>query len=153
MEEYKYGTSEYISLHTKLRRTRGSASQHDCVDCGGTAQEWSLPHNANQLDLDVYLPRCKKCHRKYDCNTESAKASYSKNTQKLWDTGVLTKEAVSERSRGNKFAQKYVVPEETKQQIAELYLTGNYTVRALCEKFGLTKSVVWGITKKAKDGV
>lgn len=149
--EYRYGTTKYTSLHTQLRRKRGSSSQFSCVDCGAKAEEWSLPHNENQFDFAIYVPRCRSCHRKYDCNTEEARANYRENAQKLWESGVLTKEALSKRSLGNKFAQRYVVSDEIKEEIATLYLSGGHTVASLCEQFSLTKSVVWTITKAAKD--
>lgn len=71
----------YSTIHFRLKRSRGRASNYGCVDCGGTAQEWSY-NNADpneyhatvaggfsvaySLDLANYEPRCSPCHRRFD---------------------------------------------------------------------------------------
>jgi hypothetical protein len=65
----------YERVHRALRRERGPASAHPCVDCGGPAAEWSLndPVVANDFseDLQRYSPRCRPCHRLYDTEARS----------------------------------------------------------------------------------
>ena len=71
----------YTAAHARVRRVRGSASDHICVDCGGPAREWSYNHQAEEelveeqrngsmltytTDLDCYEPRCAKCHDVFD---------------------------------------------------------------------------------------
>lgn len=67
----------YRTLHSRLTRRRGPASQHPCVDCGGPADHWSYNHagrderlNPDGLpyspDLDAYDPRCAACHGTFD---------------------------------------------------------------------------------------
>lgn len=70
----------YSGMHMRLREQRGSASDHQCVDCGHRAAEWSykggdpderLGENHGRmcpysLDPDYYEPRCVRCHRIYD---------------------------------------------------------------------------------------
>lgn len=80
---YQYGDdiTSYITAHSRLRRLRGPASAHLCVDCGKPARHWSLPHDApNQKvglsnkgkptrfspDPFVYVPRDSSCHKRYD---------------------------------------------------------------------------------------
>jgi hypothetical protein len=78
----KPGPMTYNSLHARLRRVRGAASDLTCVDCGRTADEWSYrggcPDELTEvrerdgramlytLDLSMYDPRCKSCHVKRD---------------------------------------------------------------------------------------
>lgn len=68
------------AIHRRLSRTRGPARNHDCVDCGGPAREWSYNGKddgelmgksgrfevAFSENLDNYEPRCCSCHRKFD---------------------------------------------------------------------------------------
>lgn len=73
----------YTAMHDRLRRARGHARDHGCVDCGGQAAEWSYSGNAiNELyetmpsgarfayssDQSDYEPRCVRCHRVHDGN-------------------------------------------------------------------------------------
>lgn len=77
---YRHGEGGYVSTHTWIRRHRGAASEHACVDCGGSADEWSYEGGSpfEQLDpgrgtpfardLAYYSPRCFRCHRIFDEN-------------------------------------------------------------------------------------
>lgn len=71
----------YTAAHDRVRRVKGSASSHKCVDCGDPAQDWSLSpdcprrrragngKNGNLYispNPDDYDPRCKKCHARLD---------------------------------------------------------------------------------------
>lgn len=73
--------AEYRAAHTRIMRDKGKASQHSCVDCGTTAQQWSYDHqDTNELnssskgslgmpyslDPNHYQPRCTKCHKAFD---------------------------------------------------------------------------------------
>lgn len=70
-EEPSYGAA-----HGRIKRQRGPASDYGCVDCDGSAADWSynggapdemvendLPYS---LDAGFYVPRCKSCHRFHD---------------------------------------------------------------------------------------
>lgn len=73
----------YGGLHNHLRKARGRAREHACVDCGETADHWSYDHDCPEervelrggkrvpysLDLNRYQPRCQSCHVKFD-NTD-----------------------------------------------------------------------------------
>lgn len=67
----------FTAVHKRLERTRGRACHLTCIDCGGTAREWSYsggdteqlvsPNgSAYSTDLSLYVPRCVPCHRKFD---------------------------------------------------------------------------------------
>lgn len=70
----------WVTVHKRLRRQRGRAAEHACVDCGQPAREWSYDgRDPNELvsihrgvrlryslDLSRYEPRCVPCHRAYD---------------------------------------------------------------------------------------
>lgn len=79
----KQHTLGYSTAHAWVRKAKGSAADHECVDCGGAAKEWSFKHDecesplieksdssplgcAYSLDVDDYDPRCKQCHVKFD---------------------------------------------------------------------------------------
>jgi hypothetical protein len=56
----------YDVWHNRVKKARGPASDHCCIDCGGPAADWST---ADRSSNDVWVrfqPRCRKCHRRYD---------------------------------------------------------------------------------------
>lgn len=79
----------YQALHDRLRRYRGRASEHRCVECGGQAQDWAYDHSdpeavvtkvgkkriAYSTDLSRYQPMCRRCHIQFD-------AAQSRNTRR-----------------------------------------------------------------------
>lgn len=66
----------YSAAHQRLATDRGPASDHDCTDCGGVAQQWSYDHEdaddlvstegAYSLTQSHYFPRCVPCHKRFD---------------------------------------------------------------------------------------
>jgi hypothetical protein len=84
----KYGTASgtdlsekpgYEAVHSRLRRRLGVARSRRCSDCGEPAHEWSYDGtDPNELvgawgqpystDLNRYVPRCRRCHRRFDSN-------------------------------------------------------------------------------------
>lgn len=75
----------YSAAHQRIVAERGKASMHHCVDCGGTADEWSYDHadpnplvetlrgwNRDPREVsysaspDHYDPRCRDCHARFD---------------------------------------------------------------------------------------
>lgn len=73
----------YAAAHHRVRRDRGPASAHPCVDCGETAAQWSYDHQdpnemvgqasptavaAYSADPNHYQPRCRPCHTRFDQN-------------------------------------------------------------------------------------
>lgn len=70
----------YYTVHDRLRRVYGPARNHQCVDCGKTAADWSYDHSCPDeryallggrlfpysCDLARYQPRCKPCHATLD---------------------------------------------------------------------------------------
>jgi hypothetical protein len=79
-EHYAWKGDEvgFGSLHKRLRKNRGLASQYSCVDCGEPAAQWSYDHtdpnekiakagpHPYSTDPNRYHPRCKSCHKKFD---------------------------------------------------------------------------------------
>lgn len=75
---FKWGDGGYISTHSWIHRRKGPARDHDCVDCGNPAAEWSYNHtdpdaltcpgrgSLYSRNVDCYDPRCIPCHRSYD---------------------------------------------------------------------------------------
>lgn len=61
--------ARYHTLHQRVRRARGSASDQTCVDCGQAAAEWSQIQGTTGQEPEHYEPRCEGCHTAYD--TES----------------------------------------------------------------------------------
>lgn len=59
--------AEYAAVHQLLKRDRGRASEHPCIDCGETAQEWSFDQpTGHSTDLSRYHARCRRCHARFD---------------------------------------------------------------------------------------
>lgn len=48
------------------RKTKGKATDQACVDCGGTAQDWSFTGEPGgfSADPDDYVARCKSSKRR-----------------------------------------------------------------------------------------
>lgn len=78
----RLASPSYDGAHARVRRSRGKASDHKCVDCGRAACDWSYDHSdpnelygavgskydgiAYSLNPDHYQPRCKACHLAFD---------------------------------------------------------------------------------------
>lgn len=87
------GTS-YSMAHKNLRKLRGPARSHPCIDCGEQARDWSYNGGAPDermgfvhghkrplaysFDPAYYSPRCLDCHKLYD--TRTAPSPFSKLT-------------------------------------------------------------------------
>lgn len=78
----------YDAVHCRLKVDRDSASHYPCVDCGGSADDWSLNKDAAEVlegphprtgrwkrwsvNLDDYEPRCTTCHMRYDLGRKAS---------------------------------------------------------------------------------
>ncbi len=70
--------SAYGVVHYLLRKLRGSASKHWCVECSKPAQQWAYSHcdaferidletgHVFSVNFDHYQPMCASCHQKLD---------------------------------------------------------------------------------------
>jgi hypothetical protein len=88
----------YEAAHLRVSQSKGSAAQHDCVDCGATAHDWSYDHLDTvecvcrrrfilySLNPQRYQPRCRPCHKQHDMNRRGV-ADSKPQTQ----TNTLTK--------------------------------------------------------------
>lgn len=77
----------YQAAHLRVKKARGSAVEHPCIDCGGTAREWSYTGGCPRElvagdgpwrgityspDPERYVPRCVPCHRRFDMAAREA---------------------------------------------------------------------------------
>lgn len=78
----------YTGAHDRVRRLRGSASTHGCVNCGGPAYHWSYNHDdpdeiigyAHSYPRPVaysdkpqhYSARCVPCHKRFDLDRKDS---------------------------------------------------------------------------------
>lgn len=76
--------------HYRVRAVRGHANTHTCLDCGGSATDWSLKHDANKMadqssssrtngalfsqSVWDYDARCRDCHKAYDAKHNNRRA-------------------------------------------------------------------------------
>jgi DNA-directed RNA polymerase specialized sigma24 family protein len=70
------GIVGYYQIHRQVKDAKGPARAHACIDCGGTAAQWSYTHddpNERQdpkvpygTSIQYYVPRCVSCHKKFD---------------------------------------------------------------------------------------
>lgn len=71
----------YGAAHERVRRSRGDARSHPCVDCGAPARHWAYDHSdpdemtqdvgskslvAYSVKVEHYDPRCVPCHKRFD---------------------------------------------------------------------------------------
>ena len=67
-----------LTLHKRIHRQYGKASEKDCVDCGMQARDWSNETGEYTDNIDDYRPRCRKCHLRKDKNWERVDRSRHK---------------------------------------------------------------------------
>lgn len=78
----------YGRAHNRVREARGPASDHECVDCGTRADQWSFdPERTKHVqhdprrgyysgDVEAYEPRCYHCHNIFDGHVEQTMADW-----------------------------------------------------------------------------
>lgn len=65
--QWKGDDIQYRAMHSRIVQVRGRAADHDCVDCGGDAREWSYREPEGfSTNIWDYSPRCLPCHRAHD---------------------------------------------------------------------------------------
>lgn len=57
-----------LTLHKRIHRKHGKASDKKCFDCGNQARDWSNDSGNYTDDIKDYVPRCRSCHVKKDRN-------------------------------------------------------------------------------------
>jgi hypothetical protein len=75
-----------LTMHRRLHRNFGKASDHACVDCGAPAKDWSLEGEIYTDNIEDYRPRCRSCHVKYDM-TEERKNKISNGLKLAYQEG------------------------------------------------------------------
>ncbi len=63
---WKGDTAKYQAIHFWVRKEKGQAKRHKCVDCSDRADDWSNVDGKYRRVLEDYEPRCRKCHHKKD---------------------------------------------------------------------------------------
>ena len=119
--------SSYFAKHSKVKHTRGPASQFLCADgCGRQAQDWATIHGHDDgLDLWAdYQPMARRCHMLYDGNLL------------CWRRG--------EDVAGAKLTRANVL------ELRELYATGELTRQQLAAKYGVSSSTVYDVVIRNK---
>ena len=73
--QWKGDKASSSAMHIWVRRKKGKASTHKCVDCNKYAEDWSNKDHSYKRKLSDYKPRCKKCHAAYDIKNNDRKKS------------------------------------------------------------------------------
>ena len=74
---YKGDDISYLAAHERVRRRYGSATEHQCIQCGAQARDWAYNHMAEVELVDEdgmvysgeptdYMPLCRSCHLYFD---------------------------------------------------------------------------------------
>lgn len=64
-------SSNYWTVHKRVRNDRGRASLQTCAHCSGQACDWALIHGEDGTDPQHYKPLCRGCHLRYDRTDET----------------------------------------------------------------------------------
>jgi hypothetical protein len=66
----------YSAAHTRVRKKRGDAYNHLCVDCSEPAKQWAYDHSCvsekysdqgpYSANTEHYQPMCVPCHKRFD---------------------------------------------------------------------------------------
>lgn len=65
----------YVAIHKRLKKERGFANEHKCVECKAQASDWACVAEKKLVDekgrkfstnLYEYVPMCRSCHWKLD---------------------------------------------------------------------------------------
>ncbi len=89
--------ADYLTVHKRLWRSRGKASEHWCEHCDSKAQEWSYDgKDPNEkvgtrgrrysVDLERYFPVCKSCHLQFGKQTHCGKG-HEMTKENTWTNG------------------------------------------------------------------
>jgi NAD-dependent SIR2 family protein deacetylase len=123
------------SDHRRVVRQRGKAAEHDCVDCGGQAVDWSWTHDTDRGDPENYKPRCKRCHFKYDGLDKNLDRSGARHSQE-------SKDRIAEAKRGNtNWVGRRHTP-ETRAKLSEAARRREASKRLRVEDMEQAKSVI-----------
>lgn len=74
---WKSGEVAYITMHQRIIRSRGKATDQTCAKCDGSASQWAYDYSdPNALrdkrgcpystDPGHYMPLCASCHKRFD---------------------------------------------------------------------------------------
>jgi hypothetical protein len=120
-------STEYVAQHTRLRRTRGSASGYLC-ECGSQAKEWATIHGCDGSDIwNHYIPACFRCHKEYDeIGFKPGHVVSEECKQKLRDFRTGRKESSATRSKLSSIRQgRPLSPSHRRAIQAAKYISAN----------------------------
>lgn len=74
---WRGSNASYTAVHLRLKVLSGPASDHECVDCGKVADDWSYQNQCEEerrelnrgkycTHVEHYRPRCRPCHHAFD---------------------------------------------------------------------------------------
>jgi hypothetical protein len=95
----------YRTAHLRVTRAKGSAAQHDCELCGGSAEQWAYDHSdpnekieetdwgpvAFSTDIERYQALCRSCHVKRDRRAEYPRKTHCINGHAFDEANTLVK--------------------------------------------------------------
>jgi NAD-dependent SIR2 family protein deacetylase len=70
---WKDGSAWKVSLHHWIENEKGKAKNYKCVDCNNKARDWSNIDHKYKNVLGDYMPRCRKCHIRWDIKFNNKK--------------------------------------------------------------------------------
>lgn len=107
-EHYSWNADpDYRQWHQRLRKIKGSASNHSCsMGCGRQAAQWAYvgvrhadQRSAYEVDPDMYVPLCSKCHIHLDAahrgpvsRPRLSQRGWRAQARELYDSGLGTVE-------------------------------------------------------------
>lgn len=87
-KQAKRTSTNYWTVHRRVRNDRGRASQYKCVTCGNQARDWAMRHGTDGSDPAMFDPMCRSCHIAYDgtaavfsANAKTQSASKQRDSQ------------------------------------------------------------------------
>ncbi len=86
----RVASPKYFTKHSRIKRIRGSASQHLCGGCcGSQARHWATIHGRDGRDIFLdFVPLCARCHSRYDWPPEGRTQGSANGNAKLTEAQV-----------------------------------------------------------------
>lgn len=95
VSNWKGGVEAYGYTHVKIRRLKGSASEHICIECGAPAEHWAYDHTdpdeqtcpkgrVYSTDPSHYQPMCRPCHATMDAGHRNLRLT----SPPIWPNGA-----------------------------------------------------------------
>lgn len=122
----------YSTRHGWVRKARGNASEHTCVECRGQARDWAQLHGTTGLSPADYQSMCRRCHFIYDDVSGSSRGQPSPFR------GVPLP-----ANQGHSYNSK--ITEQDIPVIRELLREGGLSLRAIARRYGVGHAAIAAI--------